>query len=96
MIMVMMAVVMMMVVMMVVMMITMEVVIMVMAVVKMVIMMVVVMTMMVVMGVCGRTDNTGKRKEVGTGKLAQLLPSREVMIPWTNEVYQGRWAEREM
>ena len=64
--------------------------------VKTVIMMVVVMTMMVVMGVCGRTDNTGKRKEVGTGKLAQLLPSREVMIPWTSVVYQGRWAEREM
>ena len=59
---------------------------MVMVVVVMVMMMVVVMTMMVVMSVCSRTDNTGKRKEVGTGKLAQLLPSREVVIPWTSVV----------
>ena len=49
-----------------------------------VVIMVMVMTMMVVMSVCGRTDYIGKRAEVGTGKLGQLLPSREVVIPWTS------------
>ena len=49
-----------------------------------VVIMVMVMTMMVVMSVCGRTDYIGERAEVGTGKLGQLLPSREVVIPWTS------------
>ena len=69
-------------------MILLEVVIMVMVVVMMIMvllmMVVMVMTMMVVMSICGRTDYIGKRAEVGTGKLAQLLPSREVVIPWTS------------
>ena len=53
----------------------------VMMVVMMVAVVVMVMTMMVGMSVCRRTDYIGKRAEVGTGKLAQLLPSREVVIP---------------